>query len=125
MEELKKAFTDYSLQVQAQLLRLEEIFGILLIEPGRGGCETISGMISGLKMDLADAGKEKVTRDAILVLSIRKAIYYKIATYSALEMLADSQGMEEASNLLHLSLEEEKDSDMVLTDIAQRRIKNL
>jgi len=125
MEELKKAFADYSLQIQAQLLRLEEIFGIMLIEPVPGACESITGMIREMKRSIADARRGNVTRDAILVLSIRKAIYYKIAAYSALEMLADSQGMEEACNLLHLSLEEEKDSDMVLTDIAERRIKNL
>jgi len=111
--------------VQAQILRLEEIFGILLIEPGTGPCETVTGLIREMKRMLADGKRGSIARNAALVLSIRKAIYYKMAVYSALEMLAASQGMEETCNLIHLSLEEEKDSDMVLSDIAERRIKNL
>jgi ferritin-like metal-binding protein YciE len=123
--ELKKAIGNYLLQVQAQILRLEEIFGILLINPGMGPCESITGLMRETKRMIRDTVRDSIAKDTAIAFAIRKAIYYKIAAYSAMEMLAESQGMEEPCNLIHISLEEEKDSEMVLSDIAERRIKNL
>jgi ferritin-like metal-binding protein YciE len=122
MVELKGLITDYTLQGQKQMIRLEEIFGLMLIPQGKASCDAMEGLVREIKRIINDHQSGNITRDTAVLVAIQKAIHYKIATYGSLEQLAASLGMEEVSNLLHLSLEDEKDNELTFADIAGRRV---
>lgn len=62
--------------------------------------------------------KGTLSRDAGLVMAAQKVEHYEIASYGSLAQLATTLGLEEAKNLLGQTLQEEKDQDERLTQIA-------
>ena len=63
-----------------------------------------------------------MTRDAGLILAAQKVEHYEIASYGGLAQLAKTLGLEEAKNLLGQTLEEEKSTDLKLSEIAESSI---
>jgi ferritin-like metal-binding protein YciE len=123
MEDLKKLFAEYLLQLHKQAMRLEDIFSILLINPlAAEPCDAMEGLIKEIDRVIQKTAEGSITRDAALIIAVQKAEHYKIATYGSLEQLATSPGMEEVSNLLNQSLQDEKDHDLLFSDIAERRV---
>jgi len=54
-----------------------------------------------------------------LIFAGQKAEHYEIATYGGLIQLAKTLGYNDAANLMHQTLTEEKDADVLLTQIAE------
>jgi ferritin-like metal-binding protein YciE len=48
--------------------------------------------------------------------------HYEIATYGGLRQLAVTLGYSEAAEMLQVTLDEEKQTDLLLTDIAENNI---
>jgi ferritin-like metal-binding protein YciE len=71
-------------------------------------------------IDETDEGTSQ--RDAALVFAGQKAEHYEIASYGGLAQLAETLGYAEAKNLLGQTLEEEKNADEKLTQIAKNGI---
>jgi len=63
-----------------------------------------------------------VVRDAGIILAAQKVEHYEIATYGTLLSFANVLGEEEAASLLEDTLNEEKESDIKLTEIAETTI---
>jgi ferritin-like metal-binding protein YciE len=123
--ELKGMFGDYTSQLEKQVLRLEEIFGLILVRPSKSHCDTILSLISEMKRSIDRASKSGISRDTAFIMATQKVIHYKVAFYRNMELLASSLGMEEVTNLLHLSAEDEKDISLLFADIAERRMNRL
>jgi ferritin-like metal-binding protein YciE len=62
------------------------------------------------------------TRDAGIIIASQKVEHYEIAAYGSLAQLARTLGIAEAETLLKQTLEEEKESDRLLTEIAESGI---
>ncbi|MEO5984056.1 MAG: DUF892 family protein, partial [Ferruginibacter sp.] len=122
MDELKKIFSDYLNQVHKQAIRLEEIFNSITFIPEEQPCDAMMGLIKEIKYIIDKTTMGTMTRDAALIIAAQKAGHYKIATYGSLYQLATSLGMEDVTNLLYQSLQEEKDNDLLLSDIADRKV---
>jgi ferritin-like metal-binding protein YciE len=58
-------------------------------------------------------------RDAGLILAAQKVEHYEIATYGTLKVFAENMGHTEVANLLAQTLENEKATDVALTEIAE------
>ena len=58
-------------------------------------------------------------RDAALVASAQKVEHYEIAAYGTAAALAGQLDYRDDQRLLHLSLQEENDTDMLLTRLAK------
>lgn len=56
------------------------------------------------------------------IIAAQKVEHYEIATYGGLVQLAITMGHEKAANLLDRTLQEEEDTDLLLTDIAESSI---
>lgn len=67
---------------------------------------------------ISETQKGTMSRDAGLILAAQKVEHYEIASYGGLAQLASTLGLEEAKNLLGQTLQEEKDTDERLTQIA-------
>jgi ferritin-like metal-binding protein YciE len=122
LPELKELINAYSQLIQRQVMRLENSFTILSLNPEAGACRAIEGIILEMRQTLEKTTAGSTTSDAALVIAIQKAIHYKIAAYGSLEQLATTLGMEEVTDLLNESLKEEKDQDLLFSDIAEKRI---
>jgi len=60
-----------------------------------------------------------MTRDAGIILAAQKVEHYEIATYGTLRIFAKVLGLDEISGILEETLNEEKDTDFHLTNIAE------
>jgi ferritin-like metal-binding protein YciE len=116
--ELRDAFNDHLEQTKKQAQRLEKIMQHLGIELGSEKCEAMEGMIEEAN-EVMQNYPESLVRDCALIIGAQKVEHYEIATYGSLCELADVMGMSKIHDTLGRSLDEEEDTDMLLSEIAK------
>lgn len=120
--ELQTAFEDHLQATLGHISRLEQVFD-LLGKPVRGKkCDAIEGIVLEGESIIADTEAGTATRDVGLILAAQKVEHYEIATYGGLAQLATTLGLTEAASLLEATLAEEKETDVLLTQIAENNI---
>ncbi len=120
--ELIEAFEDHLDVTQTQITRLEEIFDNLGETADSKKCEAMKGIIDEGEQVIKDTEEGTATRDVALILAAQKVEHYEIATYGALLQLAHTLGHTEVADLLEATLDEEKETDLKLTEIAESNI---
>ncbi|WP_292010082.1 ferritin-like domain-containing protein [Chryseobacterium sp.] len=121
-EELKDAFEDHQLQTKKHVSRLEKVFKLINEEPQKKECEAIKGIIKEGDEIIKSTQEGSMTRDAALIIAAQKVEHYEIATYGGLAQLAITMGHDKAADLLEKTLQEEEDTDYLLTEIAETSI---
>ncbi len=118
-EELQEAFENHLSQTKKQVERLENIFNRLKINKQGETCKAMEGLIEeGQKIiKKHEAG---VIRDVALIIAAQKAEHYEIAAYGSLVELADVLGLDKIADTLERTLDEEKETDELLSDISQQ-----
>lgn len=120
-QELRSAFETHSRETQDQLRRLEEVFDILGEKPQGVPCEGILGILKeGEEVMKAFAGGEAF--EAALIAAAQSIEHYEIARYGTLRAWAKQLGLTDAAELLEESLDEETDTDEILTEIAEEAV---
>ncbi len=118
-EELKQAFETHAEESANQVERLQQVFE-LLGKPARAKtCEAMQGLTSEMEEDLEDFG-ESPAADAVLAACAQAVEHYEIARYGTLKTWAAQLGYDEAAKLLDETLQEEKKTDQLLSEIAER-----
>ena len=121
-EELKTAFSDHLAVTQEHVSRLEQVFEILG-ENARGKkCEAMEGLVKEAESVIEDTEEGTSTRDVALIIAAQKVEHYEIATYGGLATLAKTLGKNQVKELLGETLEEEKETDELLTQLAENNI---
>ena len=114
-EELRAAFEQHIEETEGQIERLEEVFSFFE-EPVRAKrCKGMAGLIE----EAAELIKENAG-DAALICAAQKAEHYEIAAYGSLAAWAKLLEEEQALALLEDNLNEERQTDETLTEIAER-----
>lgn len=121
-EELQDAFEDHHLVTQRQVSRLEKVFKSIDESPEAKKCDAIIGIVKEGENIIKETEEGTMTRDAALIIAAQKVEHYEIASYGGLVALAETLQLERAADLLQMTLEEEEDTDMDLTDIAESSI---
>jgi ferritin-like metal-binding protein YciE len=121
-EELKQAFQDHLTVTEEQIARLEQIFEIMGKKPQAKKCEAMEGLSKEAETVIQDTEAGTSTRDVALIIAAQKVEHYEIASYGGLAQLATTMGMTEVAELLGQTLQEEKDTDQLLTSIAENDI---
>lgn len=119
--DLRTAFENHKKQTDAQIERLETVLKELDVKPGGVKCEAIDGIIKEGSQFLKAEGDPSV-RDAALICAAQRVEHYEIASYGCCVTFAKRLGYDDAAELLHQTLEEERDTDQELTDIAESHI---
>jgi ferritin-like metal-binding protein YciE len=114
--DLRSAFREHLDQTKTHVERLEEVFEILDKSAKGKKCEAMEGLIAEAK-ELMEESAENV-KDAALIAAAQKIEHYEIASYGCLRTWADLLEMDQASTFLQETLDEEKETDEKLTDIA-------
>ena len=120
--ELKQAFDNHLVMTKEQIVRLEQVFASLGEKAKGKKCEAIEGIIKEGEGIISDTDSKTATRDVGLILAAQKVEHYEIATYVGLAQLAETLGLSEVATMLHTTLEEEKQTDLLLTDIAENNV---
>jgi ferritin-like metal-binding protein YciE len=114
---LKDAFTAHAEESANQVERLTQVFEIIG-KPARGKtCEAMVGLTSEMEEDLEDFGETEAADD-VLIGCAQAIEHYEIARYGLLKSWATKLGHDEAVALLDATLQEEKKTDELLTQIA-------
>jgi len=121
-EELKKAFESHLTMTQEQIERLEKVFEKLGEKAKGKTCEAIEGIIKEGEGIISETDSKTATRDVGLIFAAQKVEHYEIATYGGLAKLAETLGLSEVAELLHTTLEEEKQTDVLFTTIAENHV---
>jgi ferritin-like metal-binding protein YciE len=121
-ESLATAFDDHLAVTQEQVARLEQVFEILGEKPRGKKCEAMEGLVKEAESVIEDTEQGSSTRDVGLIIGAQKIEHYEIASYGGLAQVAKTLGLEEVGNLLGETLEEEKEADQLLTNLAENNI---
>jgi ferritin-like metal-binding protein YciE len=121
-EQLVNAFEEHQRVTEGQVERLEQVFESIDEKVSSKKCEAIEGLIKEAESIIEDTDEGTSTRDVGLILAAQKVEHYEIATYGGLRQLAVTLGYNKAADLLQKTLEEEKETDVMLTDIAENSI---
>lgn len=120
-ERLKEAFERHLEETEQHVERLERAFESLG-EPVKGKkCQAMEGLIAEGK-EVIEEHSESPMLDAALICAAQKVEHYEIAGYGTLCTWADLLGLDEVSDLLKETLDEEKTTDETLTEIAESEI---
>lgn len=121
-QELVNAFTTHLEQTKGQVSRLEEVFGMMGLSPSAKKCEAMVGLIEEGESIMEETEDDTWTRDVALIVAAQKIEHYEISSYGSLKQLANTMGMTDVAKLLDETLKEEKETDMLLTNIAETGI---
>lgn len=119
--ELKKAFKTHLAQTKEQQKRLEKIAKQMGCEYKGHTCKAMKGIIEeGEEVIKMNASSE--VRDAALIAAAQRVEHYEIAGYGTARHYANMLGETEVAEMLAQTLDEEKDTDELLNDMAIERI---
>jgi ferritin-like metal-binding protein YciE len=120
--DLAMAFEDHLKVTQNHISRLEQIFETLGQKPQAKKCEGMDGIIKEGETVIQHTEAGSATRDVGLIVSAQKVEHYEIAAYGSLRQLAKTIDKSEISKLLEQTLQEEKETDMLLSNLAETLI---
>jgi ferritin-like metal-binding protein YciE len=117
--DLKNGFTSHLEQTRGHVTRLEQALRLLGESPKGKTCYAMEGLVKeggeAIDTDAPDAVK-----DANLIGAAQRVEHYEIAAYGTVHTYANILGEDEAASLLEETLEEEKETDQKLTQLAEQ-----
>lgn len=116
-KELKAAFEDHLKVTEKQIDRLEKVFAIFDTKVAGKKCEAMAGLVKEGE-EMMKEMKDSPALDAAMISSAQKIEHYEMASYGCLRTFAKALGSKEAADLLQATLDEEGDTDKLLTKIA-------
>ena len=118
--ELKNALQQHLEQTRGQVRRLDQIFSQLSgVDKEGKTCKGMKGIIKD-NQDLLDTDAEPEVLDAGMIAGAQRVEHYEIAGYGTVRTYAQLLGRQDWAQLLEQTLNEEKQADQKLNQIAGR-----
>jgi ferritin-like metal-binding protein YciE len=115
--EVQEAFDTHLAQTEQQVQRLEKIFADLGEKPTGKHCKGMEGLIEeGNELMKEDADPDVM--DAGLIAAAQHVEHYEMAGYGTCRTYAELLGFDDHMDLLQQTLDEEEETDQILTEIA-------
>lgn len=118
---LKQAFTKHEKQTRGQVKRLERIFRELGEKPTGKKCKGMEGLLAEGK-ELIQEKPDAEVLDAGLIAAAQRVEHYEIAGYGTVRTYAQHLGYAGQAELLQRTLDEEGETDKLLTSLAENGI---
>jgi len=120
-DELKQALLHHREETQGQVERLQKAFEALG-KPARGHtCEAINCLIEEGE-EVVQEVPEGIVRDAGILANAQAVEHYEMARYGTIVAWSKSCGEDEVAQLMHETLQEEKNADTLLNRLAKQGI---
>jgi ferritin-like metal-binding protein YciE len=120
-EELIQALTSHLEETKGQVTRLEEVFTLIKVKAEAKKCDAMEGLIEEASSIMEECEKGSM-RDAGIIAAAQKVEHYEIASYGTLRQFAETLGLTDVEVLLATTLQEEKEADLKLSDVAMAAI---
>lgn len=120
-QKLKDAFTHHREETQTQIERLQKAFDAIGKRARGQTCEAANGLIEEAEEVIEEFPQGSV-RDAGLIACAQAVEHYEISRYGALIAWAKAMGQQEVVSLMEETLAEEKKTDTLLNDMANKEI---
>ncbi|HEX5470584.1 MAG TPA: ferritin-like domain-containing protein [Lacipirellulaceae bacterium] len=115
---LKQAFEHHLDQTEKHVERLESIFQHRGIEAERETCDAMVGLLKE-GSTILDADGDADVLDAALIAAAQRVEHYEMSGYGTARAFAQQLGDHYSAELLEQTLDEEKQTDHQLTEIAE------
>jgi ferritin-like metal-binding protein YciE len=109
-------------QTQVQIERVEQAMEKLESRPGRKVCEAMRGLVEEAQHEISEQEGKGPVMDLVIVAGMQRIEHYEIAAYGTDIALAEALGEQEVVGLLSATLEEEKQTDLKLTEVTAQHI---
>jgi len=116
--ELAAAFDKHTEETNTHIASLEQIFELLGEKAQAKKCDAMAGLLEEANGIIEETDAGTMVRDAGLILAAQKVEHYEIATYGTLVVFAQNMGHIDVAELLRSTLDNEKATDVALTEIA-------
>ncbi|WP_121356538.1 YciE/YciF ferroxidase family protein [Flavisolibacter nicotianae] len=121
-QELAAAFENHLAETEGQIKRIESVFELLGMAAKAKKCDAMEGLVKEAQSLMEELPKGSMVRDAGMIIAAQKVEHYEIAAYGSLVQLAKTMGKNNIANLLLATLNEEKNADQLLTQLAESGI---
>ena len=119
--ELVDALESHLEETRGHVDRCEQVFEKLGKAAKAKKCEAMEGLIKEAK-EIMETTEDGVVRDAGIIAAGQKVEHYEIASYGTMCAFAKILGQEEIASILEKTLNEEKQADEKLTQVAESSI---
>ena len=120
-DDLTAAFEKHRDQTEEHVARLEKVFGMIDAKPQGKTCDAIVGIVEE-GQEIIKEYKGSPALDAGLLAAAQAVEHYEITRYGTLKTWADELGLKDAVRLLDATLQEEKQTDHELTELAESAV---
>ena len=120
-EELIEALEDHLEVTEGHVERCEKVFELLDKTATGKKCEAMAGLTKEAE-EIMESAEEGMVRDAGIISAAQKVEHYEIASYGTLCAFAKTLGEDKVADLLEQTLNEEKEANDKLTEIAESSI---
>ena len=118
-DKLRQGFEQHLEQTKGHVQRLEKIFQALGESPKGKTCKGMQGLIEE-GSEATEENYEDTVMDAALIGAAQRVEHYEIAGYGTVRSMAETLGENNHVSLLEETLEEEKETDEKLTELAEQ-----
>jgi ferritin-like metal-binding protein YciE len=115
--QLKQALETHLQETRGHVARLEQILRDCTGDVDSIKCKGIAALITEGEDMITDAGDNAVC-DASIIAAAQHVEHYEMASYGTVRTYAEILGQTQQAELLDKTLEEEKNADLILTQIA-------
>jgi ferritin-like metal-binding protein YciE len=120
-KKLKAAITEHLEVTKKQAERLEKVFELLDVSSRGPKCAAMEGLIEEGSEMIEEDGDESVI-DAGIIGAAQRVEHYEIAGYGVARTFARLLGHDKVADLLQTTLDEEAETDVKLTELAESEI---
>jgi ferritin-like metal-binding protein YciE len=121
-EALRKGIQMHIDQTHVQVERIEEAMEKMNVRPGRKVCEAMRGLVEEAQHEIEGYDEKGPILDLVIVAGMQRIEHYEIAAYGTDIALAKALGEKDVVKLLSETLEEEKQTDLKLTEVTQKAL---
>lgn len=118
--ELKQALQNHLQETEGHVSKVERIFAAFNEKPKAKKCPAMVGILEEGE-DIVSENKKSPAINAAIISACQKVEHYEIASYGCLHAWADFLEQPEAVRLLEEILEEEKQADQKLNEMASSK----
>jgi len=118
-DELKSAFDLHISQTEQHVVTVEKVFEIVGEKAQAKKCAAMEGLIEEANEIIESTDKGTMVRDCGLIMAAQKVEHYEMASYGTLRNIANTLGYQKAADLLQQTLDQEGETDHLLTELAE------
>jgi ferritin-like metal-binding protein YciE len=118
-DQLRRALAQHRADTEVQLHRLGRVFQSIGAKPARGSSSVVAAIVADSERLLARKVDRDV-RDAWIIATAQRLEHFEIACYGTVRTYAETLGHVYAAQLLRHTLDEEREANEHLTQLAER-----